>query len=125
MALDPGPTPSWIAKGFVVMAVVQAVLMGGGAYTLLETRQLANENGQEAEIDEARQCVNSWQSRAQIREAIAIPGEAIIEAAEASPGETTPEAIEAFRASIERRILATFPDPNCDLEAAQRKVGDR
>jgi len=111
-------TPGWITKGFVAMAIIQAVLMGGGAYTLLETRTLTEDNQQGAELDEARRCVTSWESRRQIREAIAVPGEAIIEAIP----RIDPEVVRVFRESVQRQVLAIYPDPTCDLEAARARV---
>jgi hypothetical protein len=70
--------------------------------------------------NEAQRCVNSWESRAQIREAIPIPGEAIIEVAP----DADPAKVEAFRAAVDRRIRETFPNPDCNLEAARRRLGD-
>jgi len=65
---------------------------------------------------EAQQCVDSWASRAQIAEAIAIPGEALIEVAT----DADPAQVVAFRAALDRRIRETYPNPDCDVAEARR-----
>ncbi len=74
----------------------------------------------EAEVRAAELCATSWEARAQIREAIAIPGEAIIEV---SPN-ADPARVAEFRDVIDRRIRDTYPDPDCDLAAALTVLGD-
>jgi hypothetical protein len=68
--------------------------------------------------NEAQGCLRAWESREQIRQAIAIPSEALIEVATDAP----PAQIDAFRASINRRIAEAYPDPECDLAAAQARL---
>lgn len=68
---------------------------------------------------DAEQCVSSWTARAQIREAITIPGEAIIQV---SPS-ADPARVAEFREAVDHLIREAFPDPDCSLEAAMRVLG--
>ena len=71
-------------------------------------------------------CVTGWMVRADIRSAIdratRAGAEAIIAIADAEP-----QVVEAYRAQIEDRIQAAvdeIADPDCDLDAARRRLAD-
>jgi len=85
--------------------------------------RMAYEAGQDVERlvaqQEAQHCVNAWESRAQIREAITIPGEAIIEVAT----DADPEQVAAFREAIDRRVREAYPSPDCDVADARQVLG--
>jgi hypothetical protein len=66
----------------------------------------------------AELCVRSWQSREEIRDAIAIPAEALIE----SVSDPAPEVVERFRANIARRVEAAYSDPDCSLPDAEAVI---
>jgi hypothetical protein len=68
----------------------------------------------------AELCVRSWQSREEIRDAIAIPAEALIE----SVTDPNPETVARFRANVDRRVKAAYDDPDCSLSAAQDVLDD-
>lgn len=87
--------------------------------TANRAEELALRVEEEAQIREDTTCVGSWDARIRIREAILIPGEAIIEVAT----DADPETIEQFRASITRRIAETITDPECNLDAALKRLG--
>lgn len=99
-------------------AYLLVVAMGAVGFWRVETTvsrldEVVSEN-------EAQQCVNSWMARAQIREAITIPGEAIIQV---SPS-ADPARVAEFREAVDHLVRAAFPDPDCDLDAAMRVLGD-
>jgi hypothetical protein len=68
--------------------------------------------------DKAQLCVTTWESREQIRRAIPIPAEALIEVVSDPP----PATVNAYRAAVRRRIAETFPDPACDLAEARAQL---
>lgn len=70
--------------------------------------------------NDAQHCVDSWASHEQIREAIAIPGEAIIDVAT----DADPEQVDQFRAAVDRRIKEALPNPDCDLDTARAQLND-
>jgi hypothetical protein len=104
-------------------AYVLVVIVGAAGLWRVETtanraNDLALEVEEEAQIREASQCVGAWRAREQIRKAIVIPGEAIIEV---NP-DANPETVAQFRQVVERQIVAAFPDPECDLDAAEARL---
>lgn len=125
---EPRPVKSWIAIGFVLMAVYLAALGGGTVYGFMKDaesdrrlEQLVEANVRNAVIAKARVCVNSHERTVQIRAAINITPEALVEVsgADAEPGE-----VDAFLDVIQRRVDATFKTPACDLKQAQSSLAD-
>jgi hypothetical protein len=87
--------------------------------TANRANDLALKVEEEAQTRADTTCVNTWDARNRIREAILIPGEALIEVADADP-----ETVELFRSAITRRVTETILDPDCDLEAALKRLDD-
>ena len=107
------PTDARARKRLVAYAVV--VLAAAAGMWRMETTV----NRLDTEINDraATACVQAWERVEQIRAAIVIPGEAIIEVADADP-----ERVEEFRDAVDRRVGETLADPDCDLAAAQRRL---
>jgi hypothetical protein len=85
--------------------------------TANRAEELALRVEEEAQIRADTTCVGLWDARERIREAILIPGEALIEVADADPA-----TVELFRLAVTRRVTDTIADPDCDLEAAQKRL---
>jgi hypothetical protein len=86
--------------------------------TANRAKDTANAVEADARRDEAIRCIAAWEGREQIRTAIPIPAEALIEVV----GDAPPATVEAFRAAITRRVEEAYPDPDCDLAAAQAEL---
>lgn len=111
-----------MVAGFVGMAVYLLALGGGATYAILDGRAksadiaaLVEANRRNAEIAEAQGCVNSHARIGQIRAAIGIVPDAIVEVA----NDADPAEIDAFLAAIQTRVDATIVTPGCDLPAAE------
>jgi hypothetical protein len=68
--------------------------------------------------NEAQGCVRAWDSREQLRQAIPIPAEALIEVV----SDADPATVDAYRAAVARRIAEAYPDPECSLAEAQAQL---
>jgi len=105
------------------LLAVAAVMVTASSLTSAVSGWMAYEAGQDVHHlvveQEAQQCVNAWESRVQISEAITIPGEAIIEVAT----DADPERVAAFREAIDRRVREAYPSPDCDVDEARRVLG--
>lgn len=70
--------------------------------------------------DQAEDCVDDWERVEDIRRGVVIPTEALIMS---FPG-ADPADVEAVRRNSAALLEDTFPDPDCDLDAARRRLGD-
>jgi len=104
------------------MLAVAAVLVTASSLLSAAAGWMAYEAGRDVHhlvvAQEAQRCVNSWESTAEIREAIAIPGEAIIEVAT----DVDPDQVAMFRAAIDRRVRDAYPNPDCSLADARHDL---
>ena len=103
--------------GCGVLLCVSALLSAGAgrmAYAAQQStrRQVAD--------NEAQRCIDDWETVMEVRRAIPIPGEAIVEVA----SDADPEQVEQFRAAVDRRIEEAFPNPDCDLDAARAQLNN-
>jgi hypothetical protein len=105
---------------YVLVVTVAALGLWRVETTANRAEELALRVEEEAQIREDTTCVGSWDARERIREAILIPGEAIIEVADADP-----ETIKQFRLAISRRVTETIIDPECNLDAAQKRLDNK
>jgi hypothetical protein len=105
----------------VLVVTVAALGLWRVETTANRAEELALKVEKEAQVRTDSLCVSTWDVLNRIRAAILIPGEAIIEVAP----DAEPETVEAFRASITRRIAETIIDPECNLDAAQKRLNDK
>jgi hypothetical protein len=100
---------SWIVRHPTAAAIVVfGVFMAGGFQVVQDV--IAD--------SEAERCVEDWERVSDIRRAIPIPGEAIIEV---SP-DADPARVAQFRAVVDARIREAYPNPDCSLDAARRRL---
>lgn len=112
------PAVRWLVRHPTVVAVVGfGAFMAGGFNAVQDL--IADNKGLIADF-KAQQCVTDWERVSDVRRAIPIPGEAIIEV---SP-DADPERVAQFRAVVDARIREAYPTPECDLEAARRRLAD-
>lgn len=97
-------------------AYTLVVVAGAVGFWRLETT--VNRLDEVVQDSEAERCVAAWVGRQQIREAIPIPNEALIEVV----GDADPADVERLRAATARRIREAYPDPSCDLAAAEARL---
>lgn len=104
----------YMAAGGVLL-VVSSFLSGYAGWAAVDAQRA---DRAEAVVDEAERCVTAWEVHAQVREAIPIPSEALIEVVT----DADPAAVDAYRAAVARRIAETIHDPDCDLAEAQARL---
>jgi hypothetical protein len=97
-------------------AYVCVVAFGAVGFWRLETT--VNRLDEVVKDNESERCVDSWNDRQQIREAIPIPNEALIEVVT----DADPADVDHLREATARRIAEKYPDPDCDLAAAQARL---
>lgn len=107
--------PGWVRRGWIAIAVYLVSMGLVTSYGFWRTADNQHDLDLLIERRTAESCIRQWTSRAEIREAIVIPAEALIE----SVADPDPEAVERYRANIARRVTEAFPDPECDLDAAE------
>jgi hypothetical protein len=117
--------PLWVLAGFLVMAAWNAALSGGSVYFLLVSRetddrfgQLIETNRVNAEITAAQDCISSHAELDQIRAAIGIVPDVIVEISGGQP-DTDPAQLQAFLDGIADRVNAEIKVPACDLTQAR------
>ena len=117
--------PRWVLVGFLVMAAWNAALSGGSVYFLLVSRetddrfgQLIETNRVNAEIAAAQGCISSHERLDQIRTAIGIVPDVIVEISGGRP-DTDPAQLQAFLDGIQARVNAEIKVPACDLTQAR------
>lgn len=115
------PEP-WMVIGFLIMSIYLAVLGGGVVYGFIKDSNddkridnLVETNTIDAEITKAEECINSHERVNQIKEAIGITPDALIEV---SGAEADPAEIEAFLQAIQVRVDETINTPACNLNKA-------
>lgn len=94
------------------------------AFGLWRVEDQGNRIERESAVRADETCVTGWMVREDIRsaidKAIRAGAEALITIAGAEP-----QVVDAYRAQIEDRIaaaIAEIPDPDCDLDAARRRL---
>jgi hypothetical protein len=107
--------------------VAYLLIAGGAATGVWRVEATASEAQRTADAvhelvldNEAARCVISWDRLDDIRRAIPIPGEAII----AVSPDADPARVAEFRAAVDARIREAYPNPDCDLDAARRRLAD-
>jgi hypothetical protein len=118
MAKPRAVIPGWFRRGLIALTVYLMVLGLTTAYGFWRTADNQHDLDALIERREAELCVRSWQARGEIREAITIPAEALIESA----SDPDPAAVDLFRANIARRVETAFPDPDCSLPDAEAVI---
>lgn len=93
-----------------VYVVVVAMFAGGLWLTDYRFDQALQAVAEQREIDRAQGCIGSWEGRLGVR--------SLIDGLVSASAGTDPARVAAFREDMARRL----PDPDCDLEAAQRRV---
>jgi hypothetical protein len=110
----------------VVVSCLLSALTGRMAYTAQKaTADQAEALNDAIERADAERCVTSWERVVSLRESIAeaakVPAEALIAVA----SDADPANVATFRAGIDAGIKAAvekYPDPECDLDAAHRRL---
>lgn len=115
--------------------VAYLILAAGIGLSQKTTHDLVVDERAEDRIEEAQQCVTSWTAREDIRDAVErgtrggarVGAESIIGVAT----DPDPEQVAQFRELIDHNADAEvaaarseIPDPDCDLEAARRRLDD-
>lgn len=81
---------------------------------------------EDAAHDEAARCVAAWETSQDIRSSIADAASVPVESLIAVVPDAEPERVAAYRAEAARRIgdaVDKIQDPDCDLDAARRRLG--
>lgn len=104
--------------GMAVAALLSALSAAGA---IKAQRDMSSE----VRAREAQQCVTSWETREDIRDAVAIAATAGAEALIATATDAEPAKVAAFRLAIAGQVKtarAQIPNPACDLAAAKRRL---
>lgn len=132
MTDTPEPVPSlrvrvilWAQRRPQLVAYLLVVGFAAGSIWRVESTateaQRTAEQVHELVLDfEAQRCVVDWDRVGDIRRAIPIPGEAII----AVSPDADPERVAQFQATVDSLIRDAYPNPDCSLEAAQRRLDE-
>lgn len=100
------------------------VLIAGGqfvSYRALEIEEDARLDRQE--LDDAQRCVTAWEARSSMRDMAEVGYRR--NAATLLSFARDSERATAYEAQVERDVIeirSALPDPECDLEAAQRRL---
>jgi hypothetical protein len=100
--------------------IAYAVVVLFGSLAFYRQEQSINRVDRVVEQALAERCVNEWRTVTEVRNAIPIPIEALIEVLGSEPD--SEDEVAAIRDSIDRRIRDAYPDPKCDLREAQASL---
>jgi len=105
-------------------AYMLVVVMGTVGLWQVEHNQ--NAIARETRTRNDEQCVTGWTTREDIRDAVEQATTAGAEALIAIAGDAPPERVDAYRAAVAQQAQAArdeIPNPDCDLLAAKRRLG--
>lgn len=124
-----------------IIAVLSPPAVAASAGAIWQVRQLVHDRDADQEVDEAEACVAAWDRSEQIRRVVE---DAVREGSTAGAGavldlarqvieQPLPEESDLLlEEAVDRRVrvaieetVATYPDPGCDLEAAQAVLTDQ
>lgn len=108
---------SWTWAAAIALMVFLLWRVENAAYTAKDAAVEAHDAVERAEaverVDDAHQCLTSWEARLGVR--------ALFEAIVTAASNADPVVLAGFRADVEQRL----PLPECDRAAAQRVVDER